>query len=194
MPPWCVFPFCQLASEGEPCNYRHIYMTISLIELKFGRDFLKHNLLSSKFSRSSLTTLCLYAPTCHTPRPPGSKMLYKAQMLCGSFGNSLPVSHAVRKKLLLRRIQAKGSDLSHAAAFMSTPIPGSLLTALTSPIINVNYMFLSRPPTHFFQEKPFVPMHLELILTSCILPTEPTSRLATSSQRPLGAILPLLEA
>lgn len=55
-------------------------------------------------------------------------------------------------------------------------------------------MFLSSPPTHFFQKKPFVPMHLELILTSCILSPEPTSCLATSSQTPLDAIFPLLGA
>lgn len=48
-------------------------MTISLIELKFVRDFLMHTLLSSEFSRSSPTMLCLYVPSCHSPRPPDSK-------------------------------------------------------------------------------------------------------------------------
>lgn len=55
-------------------------------------------------------------------------------------------------------------------------------------------MFLSSLPTQFFQEKPFVPMHLELILTSCILSTEPRSCPAAFSQTPLDAILPLLGA
>lgn len=54
-------------------------------------------------------------------------------------------------------------------------------------------MFLSSPPTHVFQEKPFVSEHLELILTSSILSTEPASCPAAFSQTPLNVIL-LLEA
>lgn len=111
-----------------------------------------------------------------------------------SFSPHVPRCYMGRNRNLLHRIQAKGSNLSPAAALMSAPTQVSLLTPLTSAIINVNYTFLSGPPTHFFQEKPFVSLHLELILTSCILSTEPTSCPAASSQTPLDAILPLLKA
>lgn len=86
MPPLCVFPFlsrsstfCQLASKGSHHKVIRDIFTwqFSLIELKFVRGFLMHTLLSSEFSRSSLTMLCLYVPSCHSPRPPNSKRCIK---------------------------------------------------------------------------------------------------------------------
>lgn len=138
-------------------------------------------LLFSEFSRSSLTMLAKRQAT---------NAAEKLRCCVVSLESLFPQVPCCQKKLLLHRIQAKGCDLSPADALMSAPVQVSLLTPLTPPIINGNYMFLSSPPTHSFQEKPFVPMHLKLILTSCILSTEPTLCPAASSQTPQMSFYP----
>lgn len=127
-------------------------------------------------------------PGPHSSRSPDSKCCRKAQMLGFFFGILLLPGPMLLDKASITQNPGQRLWAESCCCFNVCPSQVSLLTPLTPPIINANYMFLSSPPSPFFQEKPFVPMHLELILPSCILSTSPASCPAASHQTPVDAI------